>query len=69
MDIAMEETKPIQNFTDMVPAVVVQPISASMISHFSKNGGNALGITPADGPLLRKYYHCRFLCYVLTYVF
>lgn len=38
----------------LLPALVFQPISTAMTSHFESNGGNALGITAADGPLTRK---------------
>lgn len=38
----------------LLPALVFQPISIAMTSHFTSNGGNALGITAADGPLIRK---------------
>lgn len=44
----------IANATGMLPALVFQPISTAMISHFTSNGGNALGITAADGPLIRQ---------------
>lgn len=49
-----QELQNIKNATNLLPALVFQPISEPMISHFSKNGGNALGITKADGPLIRK---------------
>ncbi len=42
----------IMNVTNVLPALVFQPISLAMISHMSKNGGNALGITEANGPLV-----------------
>ena len=45
---------PIANVSALLPALVFQPISTAMTSHFTKNGGNALGITAADGPLIRK---------------
>lgn len=44
----------IANATGLLPALVFQPISTAMTTHFSSNGGNALGITAADGPLIRK---------------
>lgn len=36
-----------------LPALVMQPISESVITHFSKNGGNALGLADTKGPLMR----------------
>lgn len=51
------EVEKIMNVTDVLPALVFQPISTAMTSHFTKNGGNALGITAADGPLVRT---CSF---------
>lgn len=49
-----QELQNIRNATNLLPALVFQPISEPMISQFSKNGGNALGITKEDGPLIRK---------------
>lgn len=46
------EVTTIMNVTDVLPALVIQPISLAMISQMSKNGGNALGITAANGPLV-----------------
>lgn len=50
-NIFMEEVAPIKNVTGVLPSCVYQPISTAMTSKFSKNGGNPLGITVADGPL------------------
>jgi len=52
--IYMEEVEPIKNVTGVVPSLIFQPITLDQISHFSKNGGNALGITPNAGPLNRR---------------
>jgi hypothetical protein len=46
----------IANATNVLPALAFQPISKQIISHFAKNGGNALGITEEDGPLIRKSF-------------
>ena len=43
----------ISNASGLLPALVMQPISTAITSHFTSNGGNALGITAADGALLR----------------
>lgn len=34
------------------PFLVLQPITDNVITHMQKNGGNALGLYPADGPLI-----------------
>jgi hypothetical protein len=49
--IFMEEMEPVQNATDIIPSIVLQPVTTDTISHFCKNGGNALGISLTDGPL------------------
>lgn len=51
--IYMDEVEPVKNVTGIVPSLVFQPITTDMISHFSKNGGNALGLD-GEGPLNRK---------------
>ena len=56
-NIFMAEIDPIKDAAGIVPAIVYQPITTDMTSHFSKNGGNALGLA-GQGPLNRK--HARF---------
>jgi hypothetical protein len=51
----MDEFNPINTVANMTPAIVFQPLTNDIISHFSRNGGNALGITTADGPLICTY--------------
>jgi hypothetical protein len=46
------EVTNIMGVADVLPALIFQPISKTMVSHFSKNGGNALGITESDAPLV-----------------
>ncbi|KAJ5525113.1 hypothetical protein N7494_011763 [Penicillium frequentans] len=48
--IYMEEIEPLKTVAGIVPSLVFQPITTDMISHFSKNGGNALGLDD-QGPL------------------
>ncbi|PBP15810.1 FAD binding domain-containing protein [Diplocarpon rosae] len=55
VSIFMEDSKPVKDAADIVPSITFQPIPLDMISHFTKNGGNALGITTADGPLIRTH--------------
>ncbi|EON68741.1 hypothetical protein W97_07999 [Coniosporium apollinis CBS 100218] len=40
-----------EDIAGFVPALAFQPITAKIIENFSKNGGNALGISPEDGSL------------------
>ncbi|KAL8906887.1 MAG: hypothetical protein Q9207_001742 [Kuettlingeria erythrocarpa] len=54
LEIFLEEMDPIKNLIGAVPALVMQPISRSVIALFSKNGGNALGLADTECPLLRK---------------
>lgn len=49
------EVQNIKNVTGILPAVTFQPISTAMTSKFAKNGGNALGISEADGPLICEH--------------
>lgn len=51
------EVTNIMGVADVLPALAFQPISTAMSSHFAKNGGNALGINAADGPLVCKYMY------------
>jgi hypothetical protein len=53
--IFMEEVDAIKDAENVIPSISFQPIGTDMTSHFSKNGGNALGISAADGPLNRMY--------------
>ncbi|KAL9064571.1 MAG: hypothetical protein Q9161_008793 [Pseudevernia consocians] len=51
LSIFMDEVSAIKDAASIVPSVVFQPVTKDIISHFSKNGGNALGIAESDGPL------------------
>lgn len=53
VEIFKEEVDPFKGVSR--PGLLLQPISLNMISHFSRNGGNALGITDEDGPLIRLW--------------
>jgi hypothetical protein len=48
--IYMDEVALIQDAVGIVPSCVFQPITSDMISHFTKNGGNALGLD-GQGPI------------------
>ena len=53
VEIFMQEVSTIKDAEGVLPSISFQPIGTDMTSHFSKNGGNALGISAADGPLNR----------------
>ncbi len=59
IDIYISELKAvvgsITNTTGFAPVIAFQPISTAISKHFAKNGGNALGVSPTDGPLMREY--------------
>jgi hypothetical protein len=52
-----EELPRIKNATKVLPGIMFQPLSKQMISHFAKHGGNALGVTEEDGPLISEYFY------------
>jgi hypothetical protein len=52
IEIFQEEVEHIKHIEGILPCLVLQPLSTNAISLMSKNGGNALGLTPADGPLV-----------------
>ncbi|KAK8257352.1 FAD binding domain protein [Phyllosticta capitalensis] len=52
LDIYMDEIDAIVNVSGIVPACTLQVITSPQLSHMSKRGGNALGLSEADGPLL-----------------
>lgn len=49
--IYMDEVSTIKAVEGVLPSLIYQPITTAMTSHFSKNGGNALGFSDKDGPL------------------
>ena len=54
LELFVSEMNTINDAEGILPALVMQPITKDMISNFGKNGGNALGIAEADGPLIRE---------------
>jgi hypothetical protein len=52
--IFMEETNLVKDAAGIVSSCVFQPITTDMTSHFTKNGGNALGLA-GQGPLNRMH--------------
>jgi hypothetical protein len=55
LTIFQSEVANVKDAVGILPACVYGPLPTTMTSHFTKNGGNALGITAADGPLVSKY--------------
>jgi hypothetical protein len=56
VDIFIAETDTIKQVDGFLPSLILQIITKDEISAFRKHGGNALGISEDEGPLL-----CRFL--------
>ncbi|KAK2749729.1 hypothetical protein FQN55_002965 [Onygenales sp. PD_40] len=52
VDSYMAGVDPIKNVAGIVPALTLQIFTSDMMEKMSKNGGNALGLSPSDGPLL-----------------
>lgn len=51
LDIFVSELEKIKDAANLTPSVVFQSITRNQVSHFSNNGGNALGITLDEAPL------------------
>ncbi|EEP78254.1 predicted protein [Uncinocarpus reesii 1704] len=59
--ILAEETKKAE--TQIFQSIAsFQPLTTPISSHFSKKGGNALNVSPNDGPLIGKF-HISTLCW------
>lgn len=52
VEVYENETLTIADVPGLVPACVLQIITTDEVSHMSKNGGNALGLTTDETPLL-----------------
>ena len=52
LTIFQSEVANVKDAAGILPTCVYGPVPTTMTSHFTKNGGNALGITAADGPLV-----------------
>ena len=52
IDIFMEEARPIANVSGLVTTFEMLPITESTVAQFAQRGGNALGISTADAPLI-----------------
>ena len=51
-NVCMAEIEPVKNAAGIIPACVLQVITTDQMSHMTKNGGNALGLSVSDGPLI-----------------
>ena len=51
--IYLDLVETIKDVENVLPSLVIQPITQNTIVQFGKNGGNALGISESDGPLTR----------------
>ena len=51
-EIFVQEVAPILSIPGLIPAFAFQPISLNIIERMSQNGGNALGLSPEDAPLM-----------------
>lgn len=60
LEIFASEVEDVKDVADIVSSLVVQPITKPMISYFSKNGGNTLGVVESDGPLIRMIQNFFF---------
>lgn len=56
VDIYIKEVEKIKDAKGVVPSFIFQPISKGTTEHFSKNGGNPLGLT-GQGPLNCELTH------------
>lgn len=45
------ELPAVQDVTGFFPSISIQPITAGQLKGMQKNGGNALGLNPSNGPL------------------
>ncbi len=50
--IFREEAEKLTKIEEILPCLILQPFTSLAMSHMSKNGGNALGLSEEDGPLV-----------------
>lgn len=65
VDIYVKEVEKIKDAKGVVPSFIFQPISKGTTEHFSKNGGNPLGLA-GQGPLNCEHAHYQLLSLLLT---
>lgn len=54
ISIWVQEMEILKEIKDVIPSVVFQGICKEEIALFAKHGGNAIALSPEDGPLIRK---------------
>lgn len=47
--------EPLKEISGFLPSVAFQPITTAFLSHTTSNGGNAMGLKEADGPLTCEF--------------
>ena len=57
-DIFFEELPAVADVSGANPVLIFQGITVPQMNHMSKNGGNPLGLDPADGPLYLMHIAC-----------
>ena len=62
MNMFVEEMNGVGDAAGILPALCMQPITQPMVSHFSQNGGNALGIEESDAPLMCEFVQSFRMC-------
>ena len=60
VDIFIAETDTVKQVAGFLPSLILQIITKDEIAAFKKHGGNALGISEDDGPLLREKSYTAF---------
>jgi hypothetical protein len=57
-DIFYREIETLANVESVMPVMIYQGITVPIIEQMSKNGGNPLGLSPADGPIYLIHVSC-----------
>ena len=57
-DIFFEELPAVADVSGANPVLIFQGITVPQMNHMSKNGGNPLGLDPANGPLYLMHIAC-----------
>jgi hypothetical protein len=59
-NVTFEEFAKIRDVAGIVPANALQIITVPQLEQMQKNGGNALGLSPSDGPIFLLDLNCRW---------
>jgi hypothetical protein len=60
ISIFIEESESMKHVKSVVPSFVFQAITADEILHMSRNGGNSLGLSASDAPILIYSFTIRY---------